>query len=1341
MAPQESSDGGKGDVPRRFQLKVNGINHTVGPEVLPWTTLVDYLREHLKLPGTKVLCREGGCGVCTVVATVSDAENEGEVKTFSLQACQVLVYACASWSIETIEHLGNRYKGYHSLQKALAGFYGTQCGYCSPGMIMAMYGQLKSSKSLTAAQVEKSLDANICRCTGYRPILDAFKSFTVDADHCLKQRLTDIEDSFKATCPKTGSACSGSCEREKTGGNEKPIPVLEEDLKWLVDGVQWFRPVTLMGISNILKTLSSTEKVRIVVGNTGQGVYKEDGPYSAYISTCGVKELYAVRLESPLILGANVSLTRCIEVFKYMGNNVSGYRYLKRIKHHWSQVANVSVRNIGSWAGNLMMKHQHREFPSDIFLTLLAADAKLMIQNQNSLTPDSVSLERFLQIDMTRSIIVSMSLPPIPDETKFCTFKISPRAVNAHAYVNACFKMELDQEDGFRVKTVPTLIFGGVNPTFMHAKKTENYLLNRRLIDVATVVESAVILGNEVKPDNKPLDASPEYRISLARCLLYKAIVHFLGAKVSKDIMSAGKVIERPLSTGQQDFDMNEDTWPVGQGIPKIESATQISGEALYMDDIPYLPNELHGAFVQTTVANAKIKSIDSADALAVPGVKIFITAEDIPGTNSFVKNAGYYQDPVFVADRIKYAGQAVGLVVANTRDTAIKAAKLVRVKYDDIKKPILTIEEALKVGRHEVCVNHETGKREPLLFGDIDKGFKDSKHKLISQLYQGTQFHLTLEPYASRVVPIEDGFDVFCTTQWPTETQAVVANVLDIPANSVNVEVRRIGGGYGGKISRQNVTAAAAAVVAQKLMQPVRVVLDLNSAMTLTGWRESYLSKYEVGFDDDGRFQALKVDIIGDTGHARNDSATGSLAGPLQNCYHIPNMLYRPIIVTTDTAANTWCRTPGTVEALGTIEYIIEHIAHFLKKDPLEVRMINMVVPGVPRLTIPPHKANVLVDNILPLLKEKAHYEERKEEVSIFNKENKWRKRGISVIPLTYGLNYPSMFRYGVQVAIYEHDGTVAISHGGIEMGQGINTKVAQVVAYKLGVPMEKIIVKKSDTMVGANSIVTGGSFGSDLCAHGAKVACEALLTRMNVVKEKMKKNKEREPTWLELVKKCHSLDVDLCQRYWTAGREHPDPYEIWAACCLEVEVDVLTGQYLMRRADIVEDSGRSMNPYVDMGQVEGAFIMGLGLYTSEVVKFDAETGQKLSNGTWDYKPPTALDIPVDLRVTLLPNASNPNGVLSSKATGEPPLCLSFVVVTALRQAIADFRANNGQTDWFDMIMPLTVETVHQLCGVRPDQFSLITSGDDTTLDDFDVVDMSTVSLAEAQEDSCAVA
>ncbi|XP_045620965.1 LOW QUALITY PROTEIN: uncharacterized protein [Procambarus clarkii] len=1320
---RDSSDGGGDLPPRRIRLKVNGVNYSVGPEVPPWTTLVDFLRTTVKAVGTKVLCRDGGCGACTVVATVPDLQHPGASSTFSVNACQILTYACAGWSIETIEHLGTRHSGYHSLQTALSGFYGTQCGFCSPGMIMTMYGQLKASGSLRSSQVEEALDGNLCRCTGYRPILEAFKSLTLDGRQRLKDRLADIEEVHKSRCPRTGSACKGSCTDHKPGEEacgEAWSPLEPHHLR--VGAIQWYRPLTILGIKNILKNLDQTEKVCIVVGNTGQGVYKEDGPYTTYISTNNVKELYSVTTEPPLTMGANVSLNRVMEVFERVASSHQGYQYLTVLRSHWKLVANVAVRNIGSWAGNLMLKHKHREFPSDIFLTLLVADAQLTLCQADSSTTTQVNLEQFLQTDMSSSIILSMTLHPMAQDEQIRTFKISNRAVNSHAYVSACFKMKLDPTDDFRIKEKPSLLFAGINADFIHAEQTESYLVDKQLTDVVTVVEAAKMLGNEMTPDAKPQDASPQYRKSLAQSLFYKAVVGFLGEKVSVDVRSAATVLERPLSSSQQDFDLNEDTWPVGKGIPKVESATQISGEAVYLDDVPLLHNELHGAFVQSTVANAKVKSIDTSEALKVAGVVGYVGAADIPGRNNFVVNAGGRPDPVFVKNRVKYAGQAVGLVVAEDRDTAVRAATLVKLEYEDIKKPILTIEEALEQGRNETVMNDITGKNEPYILGSPEDALDAAKHKVIGELQQGSQFHFTLEALAGRVTPTEDGYDVLSTSQWPTETQATVAQVLNVPAHSINVSVRRIGGGFGGKISRQQLVVSAAAVAAHKLTRPVRVVLDLATHMTLVGWREPYMSKYEVGFDDAGRLEAVKVDMISDVGHVGNEASVGSLASRLHNTYYLPNVLFRPVIVRTNTAANTWCRTPGTVEAIATMENIIEHVASYLKKDPLEVRLVNMVAPDVARLMTPPHVRNVVKDDILPQLMQKSMYEQRQEEIQIFNQENKWRKRGMSIVPLWYALNYPSVFRYGIQVSIYEHDGTVAVSHGGIEMGQGINTKVAQVVAYELGIPLSSVILKASDTMIGSNSIVTGGSFGSDLCAHGAKVACEALRKRIDVVREKMKKDTGDDPSWVELIKNCHAEDIDISERYWTAGREHPERYDIWAACCLEVEIDVLTGQYLFRRADIIEDCGRSLNPYVDIGQVEGAFVMGMGLYTSEMVKYDTSTGQKLSNSTWEYKPPTALDIPVDMRISLLSNTSNAHGVLGSKATGEPALCLSYATVTALRAAITAFRAANGDDDWFNMDTPITVEKVHQLCGVRPEQFTLVSSLHES-FDDFCLV------------------
>lgn len=1318
MAPQEErARKAAADLPEHakntISLIVNNETYTVGPNVPPWTRLVDFIREVVQAPGTKALCREGGCGVCTVVATVPDRETPGHTKTFSVQACQAMLYACAGWKIETVEGLGNRYTGYHPIQKALHGFYGTQCGFCSPGMIMTMYGQTKGSQSLTSAKVEASLDGNLCRCTGYRPILDAFKSMTVDADPALKERLVDIEEAYNGVCKKNGTTGCGGCNGKEGGRCKKTttdhLPSNPGKVEISVGSVRWFRPTNIDGMYNILKNFSSEEKYRIVVGNTGQGVFKNDGPYSAYISTDGIEELYNTSVEVDLQLGANVSLGRAMELFQYMAKKQPRYSYLEILANHWQVVANVSVRNTGSWAGNLMLKHAHQGFQSDIFLTLLAAKAELTIGSAENASTTRMDLEQFLRTDMSKKVILSVTLPPASDNTKLRTFKITPRAVNAHAYVNACFRMEVDPADSFKVTDKPSILLGGINPNFIHATETENFLMGRRLTDEATVVQAAEILGREVQPDNHPQDASPAYRRSLSQALLYKTIVGFLGNRVNSKLASAGPNIERPLSSGRQEFDMDREAWPVGEPVPKLESATQISGEATYLDDVPYLPNELHGALVQTTRANAKISQVNTSEALRLKGVVTFVNTADIPGKNSFVVSAGLYPDPVFVEERSKYAGQPVGMIVAQDRDTAVRAAKMVEVTYEDVKKPVVTIEQALtEGGRDEVVTLAFTGSVDPAVIGDPEGQLEVAPHRLKGNLTQGSQYHLNMEPSAARVVPIEDGYDVYCTSQWPTETQAVVAQVLGITANSINMSVRRIGGGYGAKISRQNILAAAAAVGARTLQQPVRVVTDLNTNMTLAGWRDAYYSTYDVGFEDTGKLTSLAVDLYSDAGHVSNESPVGFLASVIQNCYFIPNLRYTPHVVNTDTSANTYCRTPGHVNAIGTMENILDHIASYLKKDPLEVRQVNLITPGVPRLLASPHEQTPIKDVILPLLLQKANFAQRKTEVEEFNRNNRWKKRGIAVMPEYYGFDYPPMFRYGLQVSIYAHDGTVAITHGGIEMGQGINTKVAQVAAYTLGVPLAQVVVKASETTVAANSIVTGGSFGSDLCAHGVRKASLTLKERMDVEKEKMKKDSGEEPTWLQLVQHCLNHDVDLCERYWTAAKEHPPRYDIWAACCLEVEVDVLTGVYMIRRADVIEDAGCSMNPFVDVGQVEGAFIMGLGLYTSEKVKFDPSTGQKLSNGTWEYKPPTALDIPADLRVTLLPNAKQPYGVLGSKATGEPPLCLSYTVVSALRKAITAFRAENGDDSWFQMDTPLTVEAVQRLCGVNSQMFKL---------------------------------
>ncbi|KAL7640339.1 UNVERIFIED_CONTAM: hypothetical protein RMT77_008603 [Armadillidium vulgare] len=1280
-----------------MKLTINGKEYSLIPDLPADMSLLRFIRDHAMLKGTKALCHEGGCGACTVVATRRDAESN-RLLTFSLRSCRALVYACVGWSIITIESLGNHRTGYDKLQVALNGFYGTQCGYCTPGFVMNMKGNTTSSRIMKIDQIENILDGNICRCTGYRPIMDAFKSFGSNAPLQLYSQLRDIEDSYSGDCSKSGQKCMKDCDKF-LGSCEQMAFSLRKKSSLQRKEATWYYPNTIEDIYEVMnkRKYSST---RFVVGNTGQGLFKNDGPYDTYIDTSRVRVLSEVVLQPELVIGSNVSLNSCIEVFRYAARRFPKYEHLMEIAKHWEKVANHGIRNVASWAGNLMMKYDHHDFNSDIFLTLVGLDAQLEIGSSLGKITE-IPIDQFLTFNMENKIILSMTIPKPEEDVTIRSYKVTPRSVNTLGIVSACFIFPINKRNRMRISSRPTIVFGGINSSFIHALATEKFLQGKLLINTDDTYRAIEILKKEIAPDSSPGEPSPEFRQCLSQCLLYKAIIGILGKSSSPFIRSGGEKLERPISRSKQAYDANEDTWPIGQPLPKLESQFQISGEAEYLDDIPVLPEELYGAFVQSKIGKGEIRSVDASACLKMDGVVDFISASDIPGLNSFY----LHNDPVFANGDIKYNGQSIGLVVAKTREIAEEGAKIVKVTYKNVKKPILTIKEAKEAGKVFKTVSLLTGSSDPIAFGDVEEGFRTSVNVIEGEISFGSQAHFTMEPLAARVVPIEDTYEVWCTTQWPTVVQNTVASNLNLPASRIITTVRRIGGAYGGKITRPTLLASAAAVAAHKLRKPVRIVLDLQTQMTIVGWRDPYLSEFKVGFDEEGRLQAVSVDIIADSGHVGNEGSALLAAVSLPNVYYCPNWKIQPYYALTDTPANTWCRAPGHVQGTGTMETIMERVAHSVGKDPLMVRESNFFSVERPLFLNRRQEENLVKTKLLPLLKKQVDYENHKKEIKEFNQTNGWKKRGISVIPLCYGLDIPPFFSYNCQVVIYEHDGTVAIKHGGIEMGQGINTKVAQVAAKTLEIPLENIKVQATDSFAGANSSITGGSYGSDLNSHGVKICCEKLRERMKDIRDKMAAENES-VTWKEIVKKCFQEQIDMSERIFTFPKLHPKGYDIWGVAFMEVELDVLTGQFLILRCDIIEDCGRSLNPYVDMGQVEGAFIMGIGFYTSEERKLDPNSGENLSNSTWHYKPPMTLDTPIDFRVTFLPKGDNEYGVVRSKASGEPPLCLSYAVVSALREAIKSKRADDGDAEWFDIDPPLTTEKIHRLCNVNPSNF-----------------------------------
>ncbi|CAG9788136.1 unnamed protein product [Diatraea saccharalis] len=1034
-------------------------------------------------------------------------------------------------------------------------------------------------------EIENSFASNICRCTGYRPIADAFKSFATDIDIRLKMKLQDIEDvGFFKPC---GALCQNMCQHKCVTTNEitdQDWCILEKDNNKMIvidcGNHKWYKPYNLTDVFNVINT---NKDYKFIAGNTGQGVYHVIEYPKTIIDIFYVAELKGHLLDVNLILGAGMPLSEMMNLFLEVSASNDGFSYLKQFYEHMDLVAHIPVRNIGTIGGNLYMKYTNNDFQSDIFLLFEAVGAMITIAEAPK-KEKTVTLLEFLEIDMRGKIIKNIKLPPLSEYCYFKSYKIMPRSQNAHAVVNAAFLFKFKQNSNLLEKA--TLVFGSISAKFNHASKTEALLEDKDPYNNKTLKSALKTLYKEISPEDMPPEPSAAYRKMLAVALFYKAILYLCpDEKLNKRFKSGGEAIKRHISNGTQSFDTDKTVWPLNKPVPKLEAQVQCSGEAVFANDLPTEKGELFGSFVTADNRPGSIISgFDIEEALKIPGVIAFYSAKDIPGDNSFTPT----NVPLILANEeilcsrvVKYYGEPCGIIVADREKTANKAAK-------------------------------------------------------------------------------------------------------------VNVIVRRVGGGYGGKITRSCQIACAAALVAHLQGKICRFILPLETSMMIIGKRLPTSCNFEVGVNKEGEIQYLKNKFYQDNGCAPNETISPITVNHFRNCYDTRRWYIEANSVHTDTPSNTWCRAPSSTEGLAMIENIIERIAYNMGLDPLQVRLINMA------------KENNPIPEILEQIKKDSNYDERLIEIKKFNTDNRWRKRAMSLIPMTYDLFYLSP--YNALVSIYHADGSVSITHGGTEMGQGVNTKVAQVCGYMFGIPLEKISIKPSSSFTSPNSMATGASIGSECVSFATMKACEIILERLKPVREKMDK-----PVWEKIVKEAFNDGIDLQASYTFSMKDGVKPYDIYGAVVLEVEVDILTGNHDVRRVDLLEDTGRSLSPEIDIGQIEGAFVMGLGYWTSEKNMYDADSGKLLTNRTWTYKPPGIKDIPADFRVYFRRNARNPYGVLQSKATGEPALCMAVVLTHALREAVRAARLEAGYEDqWIEIGNPCTVENIFMSLGHKLEHFKL---------------------------------
>ncbi|XP_075976671.1 uncharacterized protein LOC142976939 isoform X2 [Anticarsia gemmatalis] len=1262
------------------EFTVNGTKCTADDSLPRDTSLNAYLRYTLGLTGTKAMCHEGGCGSCIVMVRAKRCTS-GQVEVFSVNSCLVLVFSCHGWEITTVEGVGNRKDGYSEVQKRLVAFNGTQCGYCTPGWVMHL-SSLRD-KNLTMEELEKSFACNTCRCTGFRPIMETIHSFATDATPELCQKVRDIEE--LSLCAKNpGKICDRKCSIKSEGSDWSVIEEARAEKSIALDfgKYKFFKVFDQPEIFDILNK-HGVDSYMFVDGNTGKGIVENFEYPRILIDISEVKSLKTVEFDQNMVLGANVSLEDAMKIFKETAKTKSEFAYLAEFVKHIEVVANMPVRKIGSIAGNLMYKRAVPTYHSDLFLILECVGAVVTVRNsQGQMT--TLKLTEFLNYDMMGSLMVNIEIPPLSSSHYYRSYKIMPRNQNALAVVNAAFLVELNANNEI---VSARIVYGNIDPKFIHATNLENFLIGKNVFNDDVLQQAIKVLDDELIAIEIAGEQSPAARKKLGLGLFYKFILNICptGIALSK-YTSGGELVNRTVSKGTPDFQSDPSLYPLNQPISKLEAEIQAAGEARFVNDLPAHPGQVFGAFVLSTVHGGEVDTIDVDDIMSIEGVLAIFTAKDIPGVNSFAFPGIQLQtaEEEILATKIRFYGQPIAILVATSERLAANCAKKVKVTYKNVSTvaPVLTIDAAKKDSSRYIPGD---AKIEPKTRGTDVK-------KVIKGVFEmGAQYHYYLEPMSCVVVPVDNTLEVYDSTQWMDLVQIAVARSLAIHESEVVVKVRRIGGGFGGKISRNAQCATACALVAKKMDRPCRMILPLQTNLTMAGRRYPAQCEYEVGVDDNGKIQYLDAMMVEDSGCTSNESILDFTAGGFANCYNTETWSLKTANVITDLPSNTFARAPGTCEGITSIEHIMAHIAHDLGKDPGDVRAQNMRTE----------------DNDLPelieVLKKDCNHAARVKEVENFNKSNRWMKKAISVNVMCF----PVVFygNYSALVSVYRGDGTVTVSTGGIEMGQGINTKAAQVCAYELGIPLESVKVVPHYSFVSANNVFSGSSITTESVCYSIIKACETLKSRLAPVRRDMPT-----ATWKEIIKKAGDDEIDLCALYMMADT---DPalkgYSAFAVSIVEVQMDILTGRFQILKANILEDVGVSANPKLDVGQVEGAYIQGVGYFTCEALHYDKQTGKLLSNRSLNYHVPLCLDIPIDFTVKLRYNHKNENGVLGSKTCGEMGICSSHGVLHALRSCIMESRKDSGYDDeWLYMEVPFETEVILKALNVKLEEFVL---------------------------------
>ncbi|EFJ26415.1 hypothetical protein SELMODRAFT_97494 [Selaginella moellendorffii] len=1304
-------------------------------DVDPSMTLLEFLRCHTDLKGTKLGCGEGGCGACVVVASRYDASTDS-VEEVSINSCLALLGSLHLRAVTTIEGLGSSKTRLHAVQRRFLGFHASQCGFCTPGMCMSLYGGLKNQQRRVSVDggkyesgaLEQSIQGSLCRCTGYRPIVDVCKSFgsSVDVEDLglnifWKDRKDGRMELLPCYDPGDDPKFPEFLKQEIIQRQSANVVQDSNGTSAMIEHEKWICATSFghaFGLLKHFQTRSKTSKeVKIVVGNTSAGVYR-DWDHSVFIDISRIPELHVVEARSDGIeFGAAVSIAKLIdfldENFKKAGSAIA---------KHLRKVASPHVRNAGSVGGNLIMA-QKFGFDSDIATVFLGFGATLKLL----VSPDKQviqSMEEFLEggggVDDYPSSLLTMIFLPLRshEAAEFKTYRASPRPLgNAVAYANAAFVVRFSKlSSGSSVYKVESsrLAFGAIGDKHaIRAIQVEEFLKGK-IITAEVLLEAIQMLKSLLTLETNSRRKSA-YRAALAVSFFFKFFKRKLGqgGHHKQSIARDGSVCQQSLIRGCQELHQRDKRRALGQPSEKTMGNLQVSGEAVYIDDIASPSNTLHAAFVCSQKAYAKIKDISVAAAMASPGAVSFMSVKDIPsgGENVGIKS-DLANEILFAEEIVECVGQAIGIMIADTPANARRAAKRVQVTYDTEsvgEPPILTIEDAVARGSFfQIPAWFESTLQKQ--HGDISEGLARADHIIKdAEVRMSSQYYFYMETNTALVVPEEDNcLTVFSACQAPEHVQASVAACVGIPMHNVRVITKRVGGAFGGKASKACLVAAACALAAFNLQRPVRLCLDRRTDMVMMGGREPCKAVYTAGFTSDGSVTALQAKLFIQAGWSMDMSwlFTGNMLHALKK-FNWGVLDAEFVICKTNIPSRSAMRAPGDGQGSFVADTIIQHVATELGLDFHIVMERNLhslhtaeafygrdFIGGGEGFTLP---------TVLRRLKDRASFESRLELTKGFNSANLWKKRGLDLVQGTYLVFLvPKPARASVFL-----DGSVVVEVGGVELGQGLWTKVQQAAAFALselfgdkeqGVPVSKIRVVQTDSISMPNGSWTAGSTASESSCEAARMCCEALVERLKPVKASLQGSEG--VSWESIVAAAKMANVDLSAQELYVAAPEAAAYVTFGAAASEVEVDVLTGEVEILRTDMVYDCGKSMNPAVDIGQIEGAFAQGLGYFVSEECVMD-EQGRLLTDGTWTYKPPTADNLPKILNIELLNSPVHEKRILSSKTAGEPPFLLAGSVHAAIRHAVMSARMDAGKKEFFQMDAPASIDRVRAWCGL----------------------------------------